>query len=347
MDAAQRDAAIHDLSIRHFRHPADAVPIRQLAEAYTAAGQTDSALYYWRSLTTLQPANDTAIFTLAQLYYDMDALDSSALFAGQALHIQADRIPYMELLAVIDYRLQQSDSALALCNAILVHTPSNVNALLLSGIILRDQNKNGEALERFDRCLRIDPSNTEALIRRADEYVLKKKYNDALRDYSAARADLSDNADILNNIGICHYESGAYQQAIIFFKKAIQLDRYHPQSYFNRGLSYYHLKEMDTATADMRTAGAIWDSCHTDTCHACFLDAVYYLGMCYKKIGDLPAARTQFILLQKEKYPVDLSSEIRYIDCALFISQNWYYFLLLFLLTIALIVALIRIMRRR
>lgn len=346
MDAAQRDAAILDLSAKHFKHPANATFIRQLAEAYTAADQKDSALIYWQLLTDIQPSNDTAIYTQAQLHYSKGSLDSAVALSRQALNLQPDRIAYMELLAVLDYRLQQPDSAFALCTAILTHNPSNVNALLLSGIILRDQKRDDEALERFERCLKVDPANTDALIHRADEYVLKKKFNEALRDYSAARADLSNDADILNNIGICHYQSGAYQQAITFFKKAISLDRQHPQSYFNKGLSYYHLRQMDTATADMKAAGAIWDSCHSDTCHAYFLDAVYYLGMCYKKVGDLPAARTQFVLLQKEKYPVDLSSEIRYIDYALYISQNWYYFLLLFLLTIGLIVAVFRITKK-
>jgi hypothetical protein len=68
--------------------------------------------------------------------------------------------------------------------------------------------------------------------------------------------------------------------------------------------------------------------------------------MCYKKIGDLSAARSHFELLQKEKYPVDLSSEIRYIDYALFISRNWYYFLLLFFLTMGLIIGLFKVLKR-
>jgi hypothetical protein len=76
------------------------------------------------------------------------------------------------------------------------------------------------------------------------------------------------------------------------------------------------------------------------------LDARYYLGLCYKKTGDLPAARQQFVWLQKEKYPIDLTSEIRYIDFALFISQNWYYFILLLLLVIGLLIAIYKIVRR-
>lgn len=346
MDAAQRSTAIMDLSAKHFKHPANTEFIRQLAEAYTAAGQTDSAITYWRSLSSIQHANDTAVYTLAQIYYGLDSLDSASMLARNALTLQPERIEYKELLAIADYRLGHIDSAMTLCDAIISRYPSDANALLLSGIILRDEKKDDEALDRFERCLKADPANTDALIHRADEYVIKKKYNYALRDYSAARADLSNDADILNNIGICHYQSGAYQQAITFFKKAIALNSRHPQSYFNKGLSYYHLRQLDTASADMKSAGAIWDSCHSDTCHAYFMDAIYYLGMCYKKVGDLPSARAQFALLQKGKYPVDLSSEIHYIDYALYISQNWYYLLLLFLLTIGLIVAILRIMKK-
>src|SRR5208282_4156401 len=106
------------------------------------------------------------------------------------------------------------------------------------------------------------------------------------RDYTAARADISTSADVLNNIGICYYQSGEYQRAIGFFKKATSFNRYHPQSYFNQGLSYYHLGKPDTAFADIKEASAIWDDCLLDSCRTYSMDATYYLGMCYKKTGD-------------------------------------------------------------
>ena len=345
MDSVQRDSAIHELSARHFKKPANPILIRQLAEAYTAKEHTDSALSYWQQLTILQPANDTSLYTQAQLYYRIDSFNSASQLCTQASELAPDRIVYRELMALADFRLQRFDLALGICDHILNLSPANINALLLSGIILRDQKKNVEALERFNRCLHADPANTEALAYRADEYVLLKKYNDALRDYSAARADLSANADILNNIGVCYYESGAYQQAISFFRKAIAINRLHPQSYFNKGLSYYHLNELDTAAIDIQKASAIWDTSHTDTSHAYFLDAIYYLGMCYKKTGDLLSARKCFELLQREKYGIDLSYEITNIDRALFISQNWYYFLILFILGIGLIIVLVKVLR--
>lgn len=346
MDSAARDSAIYTLSAKHLKRPSNSILIRQLAEAYTAKNDIDSALKYWQLYTNIEGSNDTSFYTQAQLYYSIKSFDSASVCIHDALALQPDRILYTEMLALTDYRLQKTDSALSLCEKILSQSPSDVNALLLSGIILRDQRKNTEALGRFDQCLKADPANTDALVHRADEYMLLKRYTDAMRDYSAARADLSNNADILNNIGICCYESGAYQQAISYFKKAIASNHLHPQSYYNKGLSYYHLNDLDTASTDMKKAGTIWDSCHTDTCHAYFLDAIYYLGMCYKKIGNLPAARCHFELLQKEKYSKDLSTEIKLIDYSLFISQNWYYFLLLLFLTIGLIIVLIRLMRR-
>lgn len=290
--------------------------------------------------------NDTALYTQAQLYNNSNDLDSTALLAQMAVNLKPDEISYLELLASTDYRLQKTDAAMYLCDQILAANPSDVNALLLSGMILRDQRKDSAALERFNRCLKADPSNTDALTHRADLYVLMKKYNDAIRDYSAARADLSDNADILNNIGICYYRSGAYQRGISLFKKALIKDHSNAQSYFNEGLSYYHLNELDTATIYIKAASAIWDTCATGSCHASFQDAMYYLGMCYKGIGDLPTARSHFELLQHEGYRIDLGPEIKIIDRALFISRNWYYFPLLFLFTIGLIIALVRFIRR-
>jgi tetratricopeptide (TPR) repeat protein len=346
MDPAIRIAAITELTIKHYKKPANPIFIRQLAEAYTATDQTDSALAYWSMLATLKGNDDTILFTEAQLYYAQKSFDTAATLVTNAIGIQPDDMSYQQLLAVIDYQLHKTDSALSICDKILSTSSDDVNSLMLSGLILRDQKQNDAAFERFDRCVKADPSNTEALIYRADEYVLLKKYNDALRDYSAARADLSENADILNNIGICYYQSGEYQKAIGFFKKAIAINSHLPQGYFNKGLSYYHLNHIDTASIDIKTASILWDSCHTDSCRAYFLDAMYYLGICYKKTGDLPAARACFEFLQKEKYAKDLTMEIKLIDYSLFISCNWYYFILLLCLTIGLIVVLVKMMIR-
>ena len=347
LDSMQREAAITELSAKHFKKPTNTLFIKMLAEAFSAKKEVDSAITYWLLLGSIQPSNDTAFYALARLFYNTNNLDSASQMIQKSANLKPDRIDYIELEAQIDYRMQKADDALQLCDKILALSPTDVNALLLSGIILRDQKKNDAAMERFQNCLKVDPANTEALVYRAEQYLLAKKYTDALRDYSAARADLSINPDILNNIGICHYQSSAFQQAIVFFKKAISLDRLHPQSYFNEGLSYYHLNDIDTASARIKTASAIWDTCHADTCHTCYLDAIYYLGLCYKKIGDLPAAKTQFELLQKEKYSKDLSSNIKLIDYSLFISRNWYYILAVLILTILLILATVKVVRKK
>jgi len=345
-DSACRDSVIHALYTRHLKHPSDPVLISQLAKANTVFHR-DSALSYWQLLFTLQPSCDSALYKQAEIYYSIDSFANAAQLLAQASQLRPDRLDYMKMQALADYRVHHVDDALGVCENILKLIPSDADALLLSGIILRDQHKDSLAIERFDRCLKDNPGNIAALIDRADEYVLQKKYTAALQDYSAARADLSDDADVLNNIGICHYQSGSYKTAIDFFRKAVLMNHLQAESYFNKGISYYHLGEADTASYYIRTARSLWDSCHTDSCHACYLDAVYYLGMCYKKTGELTAAREQFTLLQKEKYHIDLSSEILYIDCSHFISHNWYYIVILFALFIGLIIAIVKIIRKK
>jgi hypothetical protein len=97
----------------------------------------------------------------------------------------------------------------------------------------------------------------------------------------------------------------------------------------------------------MKSASIIWDSCQTDTCHSDFLDAIYYLGLCYKKTGNLPGAKKNFELLQKEGYKQDLTTELRNINYSLFISRNWYYIVAVIILFIGLLVALVKVLRRK
>ncbi len=346
MDSVERDAAIRDLKVKHLKQPANRTFIRQLAEAYTAKNKIDSALIFWNLLSTQLPRNDSLLFIQAQLYYDINRLDKASNKIKKALSLKPENQIYSDMVALIYYRHMKFDTARSVCNDILAKYPDDVNAMMLLGIMLRDEGKHDSAIEQFNKCIKAAPANTEALTYRADEYILQNKYNDALRDYSAARADLSTSADVLNNIGICYYQSGEYQRAIDFFKRSSAINRYHPQSYFNQGLSYFHLNKTDTAFADIKVAESLWDDCLLDSCRVYSMDATYYLGMCYKKTGDLKAAKRIFVILQFEKYHKDLTPEIRIINFAFFISRNWYYILLLLGLEIALVVVLGNALKR-
>ena len=341
------DSAIQIASLRYRWHPTNRALISQLAEAYSAKKETDTAVIYWDKLIKLQLKNDSLFYRKALALYDGGKYDSAYAAIQHSIDLSPDRIDYLSFSALTSYHLQHDNTALTLCKKILSQNPHNINARLLYGIILRDENDLAGAMGKFNECLKIDPANTDALIHRAEIYVLQKDYNNALKDYTAARADLSDNADVINNIGICYYQSGSYQRSIVFFKKAIVLNATNPESKFNMGISYYKLNDFDTASLDIKTASAIWDTCYGDSCHGYFLDAIYYLGMCYKKAGDLSAAKKHFELLQKEGYPRDLSLEISHINYALFISQSWYYIAAVLLLLIAISIAAFIAIRRR
>lgn len=345
MDSTQLTTAIKELTALHIKKPLNAIVINQLAQAYSAAANIDSSLIYWKLYCALKPTNDTAFYTIATIYNAINNADSILAYSNKAFAIKPDCIPYLELKALASYKLHLYDSALVTYDRIIALSPTNLNALLLSGIILQNQAKHIEAIKRFNQCLITQPANTDALIYRADEFVLQKKYNDALRDYAAARADLTTNADVLNNIGICYYQSGEYKKAIIFFEKAIAINKQHPQSYFNKGISYYHLNSIDTASTNIKTAGHIWHTSHADTSGVNYLDAIYYLGICYKKTGNLTAASNCFELLQKQKYKVDTAPELKLISYARYISRNWYYFVLLFLLLTGLLIAIVRLIK--
>ena len=340
------NAALQANLRQHARHPKQTIYIHQIADLYTQQDNADSALYFWQLLAELEPNNDSCYYMASTFLLAKGETNSASDMIQHALAIKPQAVPYLNTYAGILYKQQKEDSAATVCEQILSITPSHVDALLLSGIIYSHQRKYDNALEKFDRCLQVAPNNTEALLRRADIYVALNKYNAALTDYTAARADETSNADIYNNIGICYYQSGDYHKAIDYFKKALFVDHLHPQSYFNKGLSYYHLQHFDAATIDLKKAGAIWDTCYSDTCHAYFQDAMYYLGVCYKKVGDLETAKKHFLLLQKEGYHKDLSGDIKRIDYALFIAQYWYYFILLGVLGIALIIALYKWIRK-
>ncbi len=108
------------------------------------------------------------------------------------------------------------------------------------------------ALEKTNLSLR---DKVATFINRGVIYVAMEKYPAAVKDYEKARRIAPNTGELYVNRGNLLFISGVYDQAVQEYSKALELEISKGQiAYFNRGMAYEKLGEINKAEADYRKA---------------------------------------------------------------------------------------------
>jgi tetratricopeptide (TPR) repeat protein len=114
--------------------------------------------------------------------------------------------------------------------------------------------KYDEAIRDYSFAIRLDPTDAACFHNRGAAHYGKADYDKAIEDYSEAiRLNPKDEA-AFNNRGMAYYEKNEYDKAIESYSAAIRLNPNNPDMFSNRGLAYFDLKEYDKAIADFSEA---------------------------------------------------------------------------------------------
>ena len=81
-----------------------------------------------------------------------------------------------------------------------------------------------------------------------------QKYKEAIDLYSSTLRRVPKHVPAINNIGTCFYALDNYEAAIRCLDKAIQINQYYAEAYYNRGLAYSGKKKYSIAKIDYKIA---------------------------------------------------------------------------------------------
>ena len=124
------------------------------------------------------------------------------------------------------------------------------SALLEEGKIEKAE----EAIDHYNKTLRITPDNAGVYNDRGNAYYELGQYQRAIEDYNEAIRLKPDYAMAYTNRGIAYYELGQYQRAIDDYNEAIRLKPDDAAVYNNRGPAYYELGQYQRAFDDYNEA---------------------------------------------------------------------------------------------
>ena len=108
--------------------------------------------------------------------------------------------------------------------------------------------QHAKAILDYNRILELDPKNTEVYIARGYAFHALDNYSEAILDYDRAlEGDDFINYVALNNLGLIQYELNNIQQAIAYWRKALQIDPNLEESTLAIAVTMYQQGKRDKA----------------------------------------------------------------------------------------------------
>jgi predicted O-linked N-acetylglucosamine transferase (SPINDLY family) len=145
----------------------------------------------------------------------------------------------------------------AACQTLLRDEPDYAEAHHLRGMLLWSMGRRHEAVESFERVLRLRPGEVQTLSKRGHVLLELARYGEALADFEQLQAIAPMSLHILNGRGIALRRLGRLEEALECFQTALRQDPHSPEALTNQGAVLLQLHRPEAALASLDRAVAI------------------------------------------------------------------------------------------
>jgi tetratricopeptide (TPR) repeat protein len=221
-----------------------------------ALGRTEEALAAYDRAIALKPDYAEALYNRGNALAALGRADDALASFEQAIALRPDYAAALLNRAQVLHRLGRAQDALDGVECALARKPDG-GALALRGRLLRELDRNEDALASFTRALELAPDDADTLIARGNTYYDMKSFAAALADYERALSLRPDAAPIHNNRGNALRELGRGAEALEAFGRALALKPGYAEAYNNRGNAQLELNRPSAALADYDRALAL------------------------------------------------------------------------------------------
>lgn len=138
-------------------------------------------------------------------------------------------------------------------------TPMDADAFFERGNELGKQNKFQQAIESFDKAIKVNPDRADYYASRGHAFYYMKLYSRAIEDYTRAIERNDKFALAFSMRGLSRTRNNQYEQAVADYDKAIELGPKEADYYKGRGWTYFHLKKYEPMCDDYKKACDLGD----------------------------------------------------------------------------------------
>ena len=155
------------------------------------------------------------------------------------------------------YRKGQYEAAIAAYSEYLVLNPTDLKSLYNRGRAYQEVGKDDKAVEDFNRVIKEDPLNVNALLSLANDYYHRiHDYENAIF-YADKVLKISPNAMAFTLKGQSFQRLGKLNEAMQAYNDAISTNETYADAYISRGSLFIYLSQTQRACADFKQASAL------------------------------------------------------------------------------------------
>ena len=230
LDAGRADEAVAALRIAAEQSP-DAAGVRaDLGTALAAQERFEEAAEQFRHALELDPRNLNALQNMAEALRRQQRFDEAVEHYRAVLEVDARLAPAHAGLGSALFFLARYDEAvesLARAASLGLEPAQTGTVRRLLGMTLHELGRLDEAAEEYERALRIDSRDTQALDRFGMLRFAQQRYEEALGLYRALAEIEPGTANTHANIGVTLHYLGQREAAIDSVERALRIDPNH------------------------------------------------------------------------------------------------------------------------
>ena len=241
------DPSISQLNLLIEETPEDPELYYQRAQLYYELEGYDEAIQDVQMALSFDSINPNYLHLLADAYLDYYQSFRALKTMEQAAALHPQRIPTLLKLTEFQLILTQSEQALKTLDKIREIDPQNPEMFYMGGMVFEDLGDIDKAIGSYQSAVEINPELIEAWIQLGKLWALKEEpiaiqfFDNALRVDSIGLTALHEKAYYLSNT------LNDLEGALALYKKIIIHHPQYPDAYFNSGLLYMDMGDIDQA----------------------------------------------------------------------------------------------------
>ena len=198
-----------------------------LGMAYEGLEKPGKAIEYYLKVTPDHPRYKKTILSIAFLYRDMNRTVEAIRFLEQHHRQSPADIDITSYLASFYQESNRYDIAVTMLERALKETPQNTTLLFKLGAVLDTAGQRQESIEIMNTIISLDPKHASALNYLGYTYAEMGIHLDqALELVQRALEIRPEDGYIMDSMGWVYYKKQAYDKAVFYLEKAVELSNY-------------------------------------------------------------------------------------------------------------------------
>ncbi|MBP7056270.1 MAG: tetratricopeptide repeat protein [Candidatus Omnitrophica bacterium] len=222
---------------------------------YVGSGQYDLAITELTKAIELDPRDPGAYSNRGAAYVELGEPDKAILDLTKAIELDAKDVGAYTYRGLAYGMVNQPDNAIADYNMAIELGSKDALVYSNRGVEYLRLNQYSKALMDLTKAIELDPNFAPSYVNRGILNMGSGQYYDAIADFTKAiELDPKDAPRAYSNRGEIYRRLGQEYSAISDFNRSIELDPKYGTPYYNRGLTYFSLRQYDKAEEDLDRA---------------------------------------------------------------------------------------------